>query len=74
MSHCLAGFLATSFVIVVSGCAASASNPVLPDGSHRVPINRAPAGSASHVPPLFDLPISLAWPTGHARGVGGTES
>lgn len=40
MKRFLAGSLLLNFVILISGCSSSPSKPVLPDGSHRVPINR----------------------------------
>ena len=46
--------LAINFVILIDGCASGAPEPVLPDGSHRVPVN--------HVPPVPDVPNVSAAP------------
>lgn len=40
--------LAINFVILIDGCSSGPPKPVLPDGSHRVPVNR--------VPPVPDVP------------------
>jgi hypothetical protein len=34
------GSFLLNFVILIGGCSSSPPRPVLPDGSHRVPINR----------------------------------
>lgn len=41
MKRLLIGSLLLNFVILISGCSFEPPEPVLPDGSHRVPINRA---------------------------------
>jgi hypothetical protein len=40
MKKLLIGSLLINFVILISGCSSGPPKPVLPDGSHRVPINR----------------------------------
>lgn len=40
MKNLLIALLLINFVILISGCASGPPKPVLPDGSHRVPINR----------------------------------
>lgn len=40
MKAILIGSLLVNFVILISGCSSGPPKPVLPDGSHRVPINR----------------------------------
>ena len=48
--------LAINFVILIDGCASGPPKPVLPDGSHRVPVNRIPP--VPDVPVVPNLPIS----------------
>ncbi|MEW6342054.1 MAG: hypothetical protein AB1704_15440 [Pseudomonadota bacterium] len=40
MKKLLTGSLLVNFVILISGCSSDPPKPVLPDGSHRVPVNR----------------------------------
>jgi len=40
MKTLLIGSLLVSFVILTNGCSSGPPKPVLPDGLHRVPINR----------------------------------
>jgi hypothetical protein len=40
MKRLLIGLFLVNFVILISGCSSGPPKPVLPDGSHRVPINR----------------------------------
>jgi hypothetical protein len=51
MKKLLIALLLINFVILTSGCSSGPPKPVLPDGSHRVPINRElpvlPAPSAA---------------------------
>ncbi|ACD20807.1 hypothetical protein Bphyt_6501 [Paraburkholderia phytofirmans PsJN] len=47
MKRFLVALLLMNFVILTSGCASGPPKPVLPDGLHRVPINRE-----RPVPPL----------------------
>jgi len=50
-------FLALNFVMLTNGCSSGPPKPVLPDGSHRVPVNRVPPVPASSVSPaLPDAP------------------
>lgn len=46
----LVAILSINFVILIDGCTSSPPKPVLPDGSHRVPVNR--------VPPVPDVPAA----------------
>lgn len=39
MKRMIIGSLLVNFVILISGCSSGPPKPVLPDGSHRVPIN-----------------------------------
>lgn len=39
MSKLLIGSFLLNFVILISGCSSGPPKPILPDGSHRVPIN-----------------------------------
>jgi hypothetical protein len=55
-------FLAINFVILTSGCSSGPPKPVLPDGSHRVPVNR--------VPPVPVASVSPALPDAPAEGGG----
>lgn len=45
------GVLLVNFVILIDGCSSGPSKPALPDGSHRVPINRVVRVPTSSVPP-----------------------
>jgi hypothetical protein len=51
MKRLLIGSFLIKFVILISGCSSGPPKAVLPDGSHRVPINRElpvpPAPSAA---------------------------
>lgn len=51
MKRLLIGLFLVNFVILISGCSSGPPKPVLPDGSHRMPINRElpvpPAPSAA---------------------------
>jgi hypothetical protein len=49
-------FLAINFVMLTNGCVSGPPKPVLPDGSHRVPVNSVPV---NRMPPV---PTSLVWP------------
>lgn len=40
MKRLLIALSLINFVILISGCSSGPPKPVLPDGSHRVPINR----------------------------------
>jgi hypothetical protein len=40
MKRLLIGLFLVNFVILISGCASGLPKPVLPDGLHRVPVNR----------------------------------
>ncbi|WP_196799292.1 hypothetical protein [Burkholderia pseudomultivorans] len=40
MKRLIIGSFLIKFGILISGCSSTPPNPVLPDGSHRVPINR----------------------------------
>lgn len=40
MKRFLVVSLIINFVILINGCSSGPPEPVLPDGSHRVPINR----------------------------------
>ena len=53
---------ATSFVILISGCISGPPKPVLPDGSHRVPVNRVSPDPAAPAPATL--------PAGPAAGGG----
>jgi hypothetical protein len=46
-------FLAMNFVMLMSGCSSGPPKPVLPDGSHRVPVNSVPPVPASSVSPAL---------------------
>ncbi len=53
MPKFLIGSLVINFVILIDGCSSGPPKPVLPDGSHRVPVNRVvsvPASSSSPEP------------------------
>lgn len=57
MRKFLVVFLVINFVMLTSGCSLGPSKPVLPDGSHRVPVNRVPPVPVSSVSPaLPDAP------------------
>ncbi|PTB16965.1 hypothetical protein C9I57_30775 [Trinickia symbiotica] len=43
----LRALLSISFVIAVSGCTSGPPKPVLPEGLHRVPINRVSLDSSA---------------------------
>jgi len=47
------GLLAVSLAILISGCSSEPPKPVLPDGSHRVPVNRFPPVPAASAPSAF---------------------
>ncbi len=51
MPKLLIGSLVINFVILIDGCSSGLPKPVLPDGSHRVPINRVVRAPASPVSP-----------------------
>jgi hypothetical protein len=50
MCKFLVGFLSLNFVILLSGCCSEPPKPVLPEGSHRVPVNRFPPTPAAFAP------------------------
>ncbi len=52
----MAVVFAINFVILIDGCASGPPKPVLPDGSHRVPVNRVPSVSDALAAP--NLPAS----------------
>jgi hypothetical protein len=52
--------LAINFVILIDGCASGPPEPVLPDGSQRVPVNR--------VPPVPDVPAAPNPPASRDAG------
>lgn len=60
-------FLAINFVILISGCASGPPKPVLPDGSHRVPVNSVPV---NRMPPVPASSVSPALPDAPAEGGG----
>ncbi|MBC8746033.1 hypothetical protein OKW43_005011 [Paraburkholderia sp. WC7.3g] len=50
MYRILIGSFLVNFVILISGCSSGPPKPVLPDGSHRVPINHVFPVPASSIP------------------------
>jgi hypothetical protein len=54
--------LSIGFVILVSACSSGPPKPVLPDGSHRVPVNQ--------VSPIPAASVPAALPAGPAEGGG----
>ncbi|TAM18607.1 MAG: hypothetical protein EPN65_07665 [Pandoraea sp.] len=54
--------LSISLVVLIDGCVSGPPKPVLPDGSHRVPINR--------VPPVPPAPRPSALPRASVGGGG----
>lgn len=54
--------LSISSVLLIDGCVSGPPKPVLPDGSHRVPINR--------VPPVLAAPSPSALPRASVGGGG----
>ncbi len=48
MIRSVVAVLAIQLVILINGCSGNPPKPVLPDGLHRVPVNRVPPV------PLFD--------------------
>ncbi len=42
MVRSIAAIVVVQLVILINGCSDSPPRPVLPDGSHRVPVNRVP--------------------------------
>lgn len=42
MIRSVVAVIAIQLVILINGCSGSPPKPVLPDGSHRVPVNRVP--------------------------------
>jgi len=50
MNKFIAGLFAINLVMLINGCYSEPPKPVLPDGSHRVPVNRVPPVAASSVP------------------------
>ena len=42
MIRSVVAVLAIQLVILINGCSGSPPKPVLPDGSHRVPVNTVP--------------------------------
>jgi hypothetical protein len=53
MCKFLVGFLSINLGILLSGCSSEPPKPVLPDGSHRVPVNRVPPTPAAFAPSAF---------------------
>lgn len=51
MPKFLIGSMVINFVILMDGCSSDPPKPVLPDGSHRVPVNRVVPVPAPSVPP-----------------------
>ena len=65
-------FLALNFVMLTNGCSSGPPKPVLPDGSHRVPVNSVPVNSTpvNRVPPVPAASVSPALPDAPAEGGG----
>jgi hypothetical protein len=62
MYRFVVSILAINFVILICGCMSGPPKPVLPDGSHRVPVNQVPPVPAASAP--------AALPAGPAEGGG----
>ncbi|MFT4505110.1 hypothetical protein [Caballeronia sp. 15711] len=53
MKNLMMTVLVSCLVILIESCSANPPKPVLPDGSHRVPVNRVPpVPPASPAPPV----------------------
>jgi hypothetical protein len=68
MSHAFAFALPLLLALVLAACSGNPPKPVLPDGLHRVPVNRIP--SAPIVPPAATSPSLPASPTSSMHGAG----
>jgi hypothetical protein len=47
MIRSVVAIIIMELVMLINGCSGSSPKPVLPDGSHRVPVNRVPPVSPS---------------------------
>jgi hypothetical protein len=63
MYKLLVAIFSINFVILINGCASGPPKPVLPDGSHRVPVNRVPP-----VPDVPDVPATRNLPASPDAG------
>jgi hypothetical protein len=63
--------LAINFVMLISGCSSGPPKPLLPDGSHRVPVNSVPVNRMPNgMPPVPASSVSPALPDAPAEGGG----